>query len=409
MKVFAIFSSPCGLNGAALNLGSTVHALVGRGHEVVVLCRRPDTASEHLARCGARLIFFNLPLGMNANILLESSDPSLARVVTHHVKDVLRAVVGFPLALYYLSHERPDVFFLMDITFPQCALAGYLWHIPVICEVQEQLIKGRFGLRRRCLIAIYRKCACMFGITAAHIAPFIEKTKTGKWRTTIPNTIAFPPEGLSAESEVLQGMGKRELLLYVGGVNVNKGYDFVLDLLKNLVNSNPNVLLIFAGGFGRGFKSNYAKGSVSGINRETQFLFDFIRQNGLANYIRVVGVRNDIPAIILKSKVVLVPHRTPHFSRPIVEAFALGVPVLASRDNFNADLICDGETGLLADYGDINAWTSQVTRLLNDVSLREQITGNALTLYEHRFNVTSVEKAIVEVFESVMTPGGNIR
>ena len=105
----------------------------------------------------------------------------------------------------------------------------------------------------------------------------------------------------------------------------------------------------------------------------------------------------------------MVPHRTPHFSRPIVEAFALGVPVLASRDNFNADLICDGETGLLADYGDINAWTSQVTRLLNDVSLREQITGNALTLYEHRFNVTSVEKAIVEVFESVMTPGGNIR
>lgn len=401
MKILVIFSSPCGLNGAALNLGTSIRALVAHGHEVVVLCLRPDAASRHFAEGGARLLFFDLPLGMNTTLLLESSAPSLFRVVVQNLKDVIRAFVGFPLTLQLIGRERPDALFLMDVTFPQCALAGFIRRLPVVCEVQEQLIRGRFGLRRRALVALYRRCARMFGITAEHLRPLLALGQDKNWAVTIPNTISIPAGWSPGDSDVLKGAEGRELLLYAGGVNANKGHDFLLQVLARLVQRRPQVLLIFAGGFGEGYESPYARGTVRGQGRETARLFTFIEQHHLRDHVRLVGMRPDILDVMAACHGVLVPHRTPHFSRPIIEAFALKVPVLASRDAFNAALIQDDATGLLADYGNHEEWVLQAERLLSDAALRARVTEGGNRVYRERFDPNVVERAIVELFESI--------
>ena len=223
MNVLAIFSSPCGLNGAALNLGFTVRALTRRGHTVHVLCRRRDEAAEYLEQNGAQTVFFNLPLGMNTSHLLEVSHPAFRTTIIQNIKDVFRVLIGFPLTLHLLRKIRPDVLFLMDITFPQCALAGFLARIPVVCEAQAELIRGWIGIRRHLLVAILSRCDRMFGITARHVAPFSGRSENPALFQVIPNSVMLPKKFPMDLPDVLQDTINRELVLFVGGVTTYKG------------------------------------------------------------------------------------------------------------------------------------------------------------------------------------------
>ncbi len=402
MVVLTVFSSPCGLNGAAINLGVTVGALTARGHTVYVLCRKPDQASAHLERCGARLLFFNLPLGMNTTLLLESRAASRWRVCVQNLKDILRVAIGMPLTWLLIRRLRPDVVFLMDITFPQCALVAIATGTPLVCQAQEQLIRGRLGLRRGLVLAILGRSDRLFGITSRHVAPFLAKGRQRQQIEVIPNAVSLPEDWRPTPSTVLDATEARHVLLFCGGANPNKGFRFALELIATLARRDPAFLLVFAGPFNRRYSTPYAAGSAVDLGRETAELFACIRAQGLEAHVRIVGIRSDILSIMAASRAVLVPHRLPHFSRPIIEAFAVGTPVVASRDVFNEDLIEDGVNGCLIEYGHTEAWADRIQKLLMP-DYADPLQRQALVVYNRRFTTAAVTPRIVELFESLET------
>lgn len=402
MKLLAIFSSPCGLNGAAINLGFTVQALTRRGHAVHVLCRKRDEASAYLEQCGARTLFFNTPLGMNTTLLLESSHPPIRTTLLQNLKDVWRVLVGFPLTLLLIGKLRPDALFLMDITFPQCALAAFAARLPVVCGVQAELIRGRFGFRRRRLASLLNRCDRMFGITSIHIAPFLEYGRDPATTMVIPNSVNVPATRQSGLPDVLRDTTTRDLVLFAGGVTGYKGIDFVLPLIAELARKRPATLLLIAGGFNKHFHSGYAQGHLTGTARETRFLFDFVKSHALENHVRVIGERRDILTIMAHCRALWVPHALPHFSRPIIEAFSVRTPVVASLDAFNVPLIENGISGFLAGYGDKDAWINATTKLFDDKSLAARITENAFVVFQAQFNPQLVEAKLISCFESLI-------
>lgn len=402
MNILAIFSSPCGLNGAAINLGLAVQALTQSGHTVHTLCRKRDEASTYLEQCGARTLFFNFPLGMNTTVLLESSRPRLSTTLLQNLKDIGRILAGFPLTLFLIRKLRPDLLFLMDITFPQCALAAFAMRLPVVCEVQAELIRGRFGLRRRWLAAILNRCDRMFGITPSHVAPFLEYGRSPATTLVIPNSVSTPASQPAGLPNVLRDTTTRDLILYTGGVTGYKGIDFVLPLIEQLSKQRPSVLLLLAGGFNKHYRSAYAQGTLSGAARETRLVFNFVKDHRLENHVRIIGERKDILTIMPHCRAVWAPHRLPHFSRPIIEAFAMKTPVVASLDTFNASLIENGVSGFLADFADTAAWMEASLKLLDDKSLAAQITEYAFAVYQSRFSPQTVEPKLVSCFESLI-------
>jgi glycosyltransferase involved in cell wall biosynthesis len=63
--------------------------------------------------------------------------------------------------------------------------------------------------------------------------------------------------------------------------------------------------------------------------------------------------------------VILAPAIHEPFGRSILEAHALDVPVIASKDGGFRELIVDGETGLLCDPDDLKDWIAATASLLN--------------------------------------------
>ncbi len=64
-------------------------------------------------------------------------------------------------------------------------------------------------------------------------------------------------------------------------------------------------------------------------------------------------------------------------SHTLIEALALGAPIIATAVGGNAEVIIDGENGLLVPAGDTPALTAALTRVLGDMALRARLSARA--------------------------------
>jgi L-malate glycosyltransferase len=103
----------------------------------------------------------------------------------------------------------------------------------------------------------------------------------------------------------------------------------------------------------------------------------FIRERSLERSVLVTGFRNDVPQVLRALDLFLITSKTEGLGTSVLDAFASGVPVVATRGGGLVELVVDGETGLLADVGNPAALAAQVTRLLNDEELARKVTSGA--------------------------------
>jgi glycosyltransferase involved in cell wall biosynthesis len=82
----------------------------------------------------------------------------------------------------------------------------------------------------------------------------------------------------------------------------------------------------------------------------------------------------------------------------VIEANACGTPVLASDVPGLRDAVRDGETGLLYAYGDIGDLADKILLFLNDQTLRERLTVNALR-WASNFSWDSAAQQTLQLLE----------
>lgn len=96
---------------------------------------------------------------------------------------------------------------------------------------------------------------------------------------------------------------------------------------------------------------------------------------------------------------VLTSEREP-FGRVLVEAMACSVPVVAIDDAGPRDIVTPEETGLLCPPDDL-AIAAAISRLLDDVTLRERMGRAARIRVEERFSIEGQRKALSELYEMI--------
>ena len=87
------------------------------------------------------------------------------------------------------------------------------------------------------------------------------------------------------------------------------------------------------------------------------------------------------------------------FSFLVSEAFAAGLPVIASRQGALAERVNDGVDGLLVPPGDVAAWRATLQRLVDEPELLSQLSANVqppLSLDGHVDEVESVYRRVLD-------------
>ena len=124
---------------------------------------------------------------------------------------------------------------------------------------------------------------------------------------------------------------------------------------------------------------------------------------GLERHCSFVGKQPRIVDYLSIADVMLVPSELESFGLAALEAMACEVPVVASRVGGIPEVVTDGETGCLAEVGDIEKMSADAARLLADADGRREMGRRARESAISRYSTDLVIPQYVEFYERVIS------
>jgi glycosyltransferase involved in cell wall biosynthesis len=123
---------------------------------------------------------------------------------------------------------------------------------------------------------------------------------------------------------------------------------------------------------------------------------------GLSSSVRFAGTRRDIPRILPVLDVFVLPSLYEGFGIAILEAMAVGKPVVATTVGGIPEFVVPGETGLLVEPGNVQALAEAIGCLLRDPERAGQmgIRGRARVLAG--FQMSTVVRRHEQVYEACL-------
>ena len=123
------------------------------------------------------------------------------------------------------------------------------------------------------------------------------------------------------------------------------------------------------------------------------------RELGIGHRVVFTGRRDDVPAVTAALDVAVLPSYREAQGLSILEAMALGRPVVASNVGGIPEVIQDGVTGLLVPPHDPAALAAAIVRLLTDHPLADTLARAGRELVYERFCVERMVRAIEEIYD----------
>ena len=109
-------------------------------------------------------------------------------------------------------------------------------------------------------------------------------------------------------------------------------------------------------------------------------LTDLAAELGVLDHCHFTGYRSDVGEVYAAVDAFCLTSANEGTPATIIEAQAAGLPVVATNVGGVADIVRDGESGILADAGDVEGVADGLARLAEDAALR-QAMHRALCLW----------------------------
>ncbi len=129
-------------------------------------------------------------------------------------------------------------------------------------------------------------------------------------------------------------------------------------------------------------------------------------EGGMADRLCLLGWRDDVPRLIRAATVVILPSHTEGLPISLMEAMALGRPVVATDVGGIGDLIRDEETGLLVDVEDDEALAVAVARLADHPDLARRLADRAYEHIRQNYDPATHAQSVLEVFRAAAGQSG---
>ncbi|MDN3606122.1 N-acetyl-alpha-D-glucosaminyl L-malate synthase BshA [Kaistella yonginensis] len=151
-----------------------------------------------------------------------------------------------------------------------------------------------------------------------------------------------------------------KILIHVSNLRPVKRVEDVLQIFKN-VNARVKSMLI-----------------IIGEGPDMEIINQFLENHpDLIGKVRLLGKVNDLYKILQLSDVFLLPSEQESFGLAALEAMAAETPVISSNAGGIPEVNIQGETGYLAEIGNIEAMSNYTIKLLSDENLLAKMKKNA--------------------------------
>ncbi len=127
------------------------------------------------------------------------------------------------------------------------------------------------------------------------------------------------------------------------------------------------------------------------------------RELGLQEEVRFLGKQTHLPEILSASDLMLMPSQSESFGLSALEAMSCSVPVVSSSTGGLPELVVHGETGYIAELGDVQRMAKYAIELLSDDRRWEMFSQNARKRAVERFNVDEIVPVYERLYEEAIS------
>ena len=214
----------------------------------------------------------------------------------------------------------------------------------------------------------------------------------------LPHGVPIPPtpgvhakriarSALAECHSALQLPGGAPLAVYAGQLQRNKGLDELIDAWKTIVGGWPGARLWIAG---------------EGPHRAA--LHGRIHALGLSDRVVLAGPFDCVDDLLAAADLFVLPSPEEDMSVALLEAMAAGLPIVATDNPGNRDVVADGEHALLAGAEDAGAVAAAIGRLLDQPELGSRLGAAARDRVKEHFPLAKMVDGHVRLFEELTHP-----
>jgi len=162
-----------------------------------------------------------------------------------------------------------------------------------------------------------------------------------------------------------------------------KGHSALINALsKTLITYNANLLIV-----GDGEEMNNLQNQVKSLNLE--------------NYVKFLGERDDVQAILNSSDIFTLPSSTEGLSCSIIEAMNCGLPCVVSSVGGNPELVSHGENGFLFNLEHFQSISKYIEILISDTEKRRNMGDIGKRLALKKFNINNMTQNYIKTYNDV--------
>lgn len=202
----------------------------------------------------------------------------------------------------------------------------------------------------------------------------------------------FHPDRIGTEERMRLrkglGIGEEEVVFsFIGRFVKEKGIFELVEAFQQLASVQQNVKLLMIG-----------EVLPSERDHTGHELVSRMKEN---RHIITTGYRKDIPELLSISDVFVLPSHREGLPRSIIEAMAMGKPVIATNIRGCREEIVDGWNGFLVKKEDIGALYEKMSLLAENRELREDLGGNGRILAEKDYDEKKVIQKQLDLYSDL--------
>jgi glycosyltransferase involved in cell wall biosynthesis len=324
LRILQLYPKQDYFTGAAIQLRELAWGLRDRGHEVVIATRPSPTWATKTRQ--ARLTHYELPMRSEVDL---GSARSLVRILRKHRIQVVHAHKGRARTLALIAGlfvRIPALVLHRGVSFPLDPF-------------------NRLGYATRRVHAIIAVCG---SIKRGLVARGIPADKIEVMYPSVDTEVFHPGvDGGPVRKEL--GLGAGDFVVTQIGQRSWKGNDDVIDAMALVLDHAPHARLLVVGA------------------RVPELLIERARERGIAEHVRVLGYRDDIPEILAASDCCIdASWKGLGLTGTLPEALAVGTPVLGSDLEGHPEVVRPGQTGFLFPPRDVPGIAEAILALAGD-------------------------------------------
>jgi glycosyltransferase involved in cell wall biosynthesis len=274
-----------------------------------------------------------------------------------------------------------------------------VWHLRSAlpdagADRRSRLVRAAIAELATTAIAINSDVAEVFGVEA-HV---------------IPNSVdlqRFRPADAESAKAAIELPRNRPVVSYFGFLYPSKGFREFIAAAARLREAGLDARYLIVGGAVRGeefFRTVIGRSlQLADLTRDYEAeAKQLVRDLGLTDLVRFVPFTQDTAALYQASDVVVAPSQGRELGRPVIEAAASGVPVVASGSRTGGGVIVPDETGVLVEGFGADTLATAVALLLRDEPRRRRLGRAARAHAERNFDPARNARRIESIYRRIV-------